>query len=405
MAVVLGLDSLTRIVDQFEAAPISLASEWCLRRRHKQAPCRRCLEACPTQAITEGDPVALDVLRCVGCGLCLHLCPTEAFYGPGDRAGKLLEVLGLLSNGRVEWACGRKDNLALTRAEVSYVVEVKPCLAILSLPTLLAAVAQRTAKDRSGYTGRLWLNDEPCLDCPIGSVQSEVRRIAETANRLLAAFGQGPCFFTYRGSPELLAREPQERPVVQGDLPRYSRRGFFDSLRRQAQGALVSVVTKSLPVETPLAVEDKLLHRLPPGRRSLARVLTRLGQPTAERIETTGLPFAAVSIEGHCTACNLCARFCPSGALAFASDEGHFVINFTTVNCLSCTICSLICPTEALVFEPEVETKQLVEDTLQTLRAGKLAPCQGCGVPCAAEDDEPLCFVCRQRQEQSWLTG
>jgi len=402
--VVLGLDSIARIVDQFEAAPINLAPEWCLRRRHKQAPCRRCLEACPTQAITEGDPVALDIERCVGCGLCLHLCPTEAF-GPGDRAGKLLEVLGLLSDDRVELACGRKDSLALTRAEVTYVVEVKPCLAILSLPTFLAAVAQRTAMDRSGHTGRLWLNDEPCADCPIGSVQSEVRRMVETANRLLAAFGQGPCFFTYSGSPDLLAGEPQERPVVQGDLPRYSRRGFFDSLRRQAQGALVSVVAESLPAESRPAVEDKLPHRLPPGRRSLARVLTRLGQPTVERIETTGLPLAAVSIEGDCTACSLCARFCPSGALAFAADEGHFVINFTAVNCLGCTICSLICPTRAVAFEPEVETRQLVKGAPRTLRAGELAPCQGCGVPCAAGDDEPLCFVCRQRQEQSWLTG
>lgn len=397
----LRLGGLTGIVDQFEEAPVSLAPEWCLRRRHKEVPCRRCLEACPTQAITEGEPVALDAERCVGCGLCLHLCPTGAFTGPDGRAGKLPDILASLSDGRVELACGRKDRLALTRAEVSYVVEVKPCLAALSMPTLLAAVVLRTASDPAGRTGVLWLNDEPCVDCPIGSVQGDVQRTAEEANRLLAVFGLGPSVFTYRGSPESLAREPQERLVVQGDLPRYSRRSFFGSLRSQTLRALASVVAESRQEEPLPAVEDKLPQRLPKGRRTLARVLTWPGPPAVGRIDTTGLPFGAVRIGEGCSACALCARFCPSGALAFAGNEGHFAIVFVAVHCLDCAICSLVCPAGVVVLEPEVEARQLVAGTPQTLWSGRLSPCQVCGIPCSAGHDEPLCFVCRRRQEQT----
>ena len=404
MPVIASLDSLIRIADRFEGTPVRSVPERCLRRRHKEAPCRRCLEACPTQAITEDDSIALDAERCVGCGLCLHLCPTETFSGSADRAGKLLRVLGSLSDGRVEFACDRKDSLGLTRAEVSHVVEVKPCLATLSLPTLLAAAAQGIANDRSGSATRLWLNDEPCLDCPIGSVQSEIRRMVEATNRLLTAFGWEPSVFTYSGWPELLAGESQERPVVQGDLPRYTRRDFFSSMRRQAEGVLVSAMAENLPVETGPGVEHKLAYRVPPGHRSLARILTRLGQPVAERLDTAGLPFGAVSIGGDCTACGLCARFCPSGALTFVDDEEFFVINFTAVECLDCTLCSLICPADAVVFEPEVDPRQLAAAP-QTLRAGRLAPCHECGTLCTTEHDEPLCFVCRQRQEQSWRVG
>jgi ferredoxin len=391
-----------RIAEQFEAAPVRVAPERCLRRRHKEAPCRRCLEACPTQAITEGDQIALDAKRCVGCGLCVHLCPTETFRGSAGSAGKLLKVLGALSDGSVEFACDRKDSLGLTRAEVSHVVKVKACLGTLSLPTLLAAAAQGATNDRSGSAARLWLNDEPCLDCPIGSVQSEIRRTVEATNRLLVAYGWGPSVFTYSGWPELLAGESQERPVVQGDLPLYSRRDFFSSLRSQAQGALVSAMVEKLPVETGQDVEYKLAHRVPSGHRSLARILTRLGQPLPERLETAGLPFGAVSIRGDCTACGLCARLCPSGALSFVDDEEFFVINFNAVDCLDCTICSLICPADAVVFEPELDPRQLAANVPQILRAGKLAPCQKCGTPCATEHDEPLCYVCHQRQGQSW---
>ncbi|MBC8263889.1 MAG: 4Fe-4S dicluster domain-containing protein [Anaerolineales bacterium] len=394
----LQLPGLARILERFEAAPVSLAPEWCLRRRHKGGACRRCLETCPTQAITEDDPIALDVERCVGCGLCLHLCPTEVFGTGGGAEAKLLAVLAPLAGTAVELACERKEPLAETRANAEHIVALKGCLGSLSLPLLLSAVAQGIKT--------LWLYDEVCADCPLGSVQASMERTVGMANRLLTIFGQKRRVLTYRGSPELLAAKGLKRPVAQSDQPRYSRRDFFASLRRSAQGALAETIASSLSTleETSSLAEEKVPQRVPLARRRLARVLPQLGPPAVNRFAANGLPFANVAINDDCLACGLCGRFCPTGALTFASDEEQFAITFTAVNCLDCEICSLICPAQAVVFDQEIETIHLVESAPRVLLVGQLASCQGCGAPCAATDAEPLCFVCRKRREHGILT-
>lgn len=394
--------SLIQFADQLESPSVSLAPCRCLLRRHKEAPCRLCFDACPTQAVIKGDPVALDNDRCVNCGLCLHLCPMEAFTGPGNRAGKLLNVLGTLDDGRVELACPRKDKMAVTRAKVSTVIEVKPCLASISLPTLLAAVTQPTTKDGSGGAAKLWMNDEPCEACPIGSVQGEISRIAEAANQLLAAFGEEPRVLTYRGSPDLLGKKIKKRPVEQGNRSRYTRRGFFRSLTSPVERAFEDGFDSS-PSDVPSSPhisedEENGMKRLSETRDSLVRSLRWLGQPLEAYIDMTGLPFGSVSIEGECVGCGLCARFCPSEALIFEEEAGNFRIDFTTSGCLGCTICALICPTKAVEMKPEVETDQLLAGTAKTLMTGDLADCQECGMSCAANQDEPLCFVCRWRK-------
>src|SRR5690348_16948020 len=67
------------------------------------APCRRCVEACPTHAITvsedaERATVTLDRGRCIGCGECIDACPTGTIVA--DRSTRT--------------AARRRDALVLT---------------------------------------------------------------------------------------------------------------------------------------------------------------------------------------------------------------------------------------------------------------------------------------------------
>ena len=49
--------------------------------------CAACVAVCPTQAITRavGQPVALDLGRCVFCAACVEVCPEHAITHTGDH--------------------------------------------------------------------------------------------------------------------------------------------------------------------------------------------------------------------------------------------------------------------------------------------------------------------------------
>jgi uncharacterized pyridoxamine 5'-phosphate oxidase family protein len=40
--------------------------------------CGLCLEACPVDVISEGDPYQIDSVHCLECGSCLDVCPDDA---------------------------------------------------------------------------------------------------------------------------------------------------------------------------------------------------------------------------------------------------------------------------------------------------------------------------------------
>lgn len=41
--------------------------------------CGLCKEACPSEAISEGDPIYLiDPDKCIDCGVCMGECPNDA---------------------------------------------------------------------------------------------------------------------------------------------------------------------------------------------------------------------------------------------------------------------------------------------------------------------------------------
>ncbi len=48
--------------------------------------CNACVPVCPTEAITRpaGQPVALDLGRCIFCAACVEVCPTKAITQTGD---------------------------------------------------------------------------------------------------------------------------------------------------------------------------------------------------------------------------------------------------------------------------------------------------------------------------------
>src|SRR5258708_5998452 len=58
---------------------VTFTEDLCAHSRSQIVGCNRCLNVCPTGAITPaGDHVAIDAEICAGCGQCASVCPTGA---------------------------------------------------------------------------------------------------------------------------------------------------------------------------------------------------------------------------------------------------------------------------------------------------------------------------------------
>lgn len=395
----MNLEMISSILADFGDTPVSVQAEHCLNKRHKGAGCQLCADACPTEAIRlEVGWPHLDAECCVNCGLCLHACPTDVFTQQNAPEPILAETVSLLPDEAVALVCPQHDHPTPTRAPVSTVVRHKRCLAPLSVPQLLGL--------SEGGRRTIWLDDTPCAECPIGRVRPAIAQTADRTNRLLQAFSRPPAIHMHRENLNMLRDEPASLPVVDGDKPAVSRRGFFSALGQMTRKTAASAVAEILPNpsnDSPVPpVDQRLPHRVPPSRGRLYTQLKRLGKPAEEPVAAAGLPFTDVQVNADaCSACGLCARFCPTGALHFLAEDETFELRFRSNICIDCGICATTCPEDAVRFGPQLPVSALIENEPAMLVAGTLIACAGCGEATAArgDADRPRCYSCRAGTE------
>jgi formate hydrogenlyase subunit 6/NADH:ubiquinone oxidoreductase subunit I len=392
--------------------PNQLASLWnmnspqvigsrCLNARHRKRDCHLCEEACPAEAISistnggDAGPVTLDPHACVRCGLCLNVCPTGVFAQAKSPESTLIQAMAGSSDETIEVACPLKEPLHQTQVPGASVVQSPRCLAALSVPVLLELVA-------GGKT--IWLNDSLCTACPIGEARHSIQQTVHTANNWLQATGNAPSVHSYLTSPDELASPLVSRAVLPGDRGIMTRRDFFKSITRTGGPAFSPATpTRSRSADSMEAAPRGLPHHIPVQRQDLAYALGLLPHPASTYVSTADLPIADIAVSDACTACNLCAQFCPTEAISFVSDDEYYVLNFSAALCLGddCSLCIIGCPTDALRFGQQVMFDELLSTQPRPIRAGRLVPCPQCGAlthaPNEAEESTParLCHICQ----------
>lgn len=420
------LNQLTELAELWGGgSPPRVAGARCMNVRHRARACRICVDACPADAISipfgdrsggdgaDAAPIALNQDTCVRCGLCLNVCPTGVFVQPELPEFRLAQAITRSQSQAIELACPRKEPAAPSRVPQASVVQTPRCLAALSVPTLLGL---------STVGKTLWLNDSICHACPVGHAFGVIQRAIAAANRWLQVMGRPPAIRSYLTAADELADEPVSQPVVRGDPTVITRRDFFRSLTGLAGQATASVVAEipggpSLSQLGDVSPSETgghgLSHHIPAQRQHLAYALRRLAPDPAASVPTAALPIADVRITDACTACNLCVQFCPTEAITLVSDEEYYVLNFSAALCLGkdCSLCVIGCPTDAVRFGQEVTAGELLSTQPRPIKAGRLAPCDGCGAPTDVplEADEtteaPLCYVCQAQAGHINLLG
>ncbi len=100
-----------------------------------------------------------------------------------------------------------------------------------------------------------------------------------------------------------------------------------------------------------------------------------------------------------CTACQMCYRVCPSGALS--SDIKNSKIEFDPFLCIKCHICHDVCEPDAITLSPSYNVKEFFEPAVQSLAKFNVKRCNECNVIFSTNSDDKLCYRCKVEDEEA----
>ena len=357
-----NLKDIVDVAQALQSTAVRVVEDRCVVVRNRNSSCRRCVRACPADAITvRGNNVTLDNAACVSCGACTVVCPVEALVplDPTDAelaSGAARSASAL--DGTVVIACARMA--AKDLADPSKYVTV-PCMARVD-EVMLVELAAAGAK-------RILLVDGTCRTCKYRDTSDGVDQTVDEALELIEAMGGTA---TVRRVSEF----PQEVLIEdKASLYGQERRGFFSRSTRKARQASVKtaevMISKEFEQRMP-SLRDRLgvtasgaMPWLVAQRRErLMDSLDELGAPAKDVIDSRQFGTVQIDLE-KCNACGMCAVFCPTGALK-KSDErpadgvGSY-LEFQAFDCVNCRVCWDVCMKKCLKVVGEVSSDELFD--------------------------------------------
>ena len=345
-----ALDALPDLVGEFEKPRyFRYDPDICAHGARGISACTRCIDACPTDAISSiGEKVEVDPYLCQGGGSCATVCPSGAMRYAYPSAGDLLDGMRgalaayrercdeapviLVHDREVGGAWVEAHETALPAHAVPCEVEEIGSLGVEAWLVLLAYGARA-----------VWLLESPALP---GTVRAALDEQMALGHALLGGLGYpASCIAWHDGesAPDAPAREDMGRAPA--------RFAAIDEKRTLLAHAI-----------------DHLALHAPAYARSTAL--------------PAGSPFGSIEVDvSTCTLCMACPSVCPARALAPGGDLP--ALRFVEWNCVQCGLCERACPEGSIRRVPRflydadarLETRVLNED--------RVFHCIGCGKPFA----------------------
>ena len=352
----------------------------CVRSATKFSHCDACVTVCPTETMTIADNglPAFVPADCVDCGGCVGACPTEA--------------LSLKNFDTTEFFFSFAENEETILSCRRNVV----CLAALSVEHLLALALLKEEN--------LQLDMGHCETCPYKSpLYDRILQNVEEANYLLEAIESEK-----RLDLQPLAVEEEDAPKEsdandrRAFLERLSLKGAVHTKRafeEMVEGAEDTLRSHDLDLADLAKMRQK---ELPDKRKILFVALKRAKKPTFyHTISESDISFASQKFidKDTCTACQMCYRICPTGALS--SDAKNAKIMFDAMMCVKCRACHDTCEPGSLQLQPTFELKEFFEPTQRLLAKFELRRCDECGVYFSAVHGERICPRCVVEEEEA----
>jgi ferredoxin len=333
---------------------VAFADHLCAHSRSRLVGCHRCLDLCPTGAITPaGDHVRIDEYVCAGCGACASVCPT----------------------GAASYALPTAD--ALMR----------------KLRTLLSVY-----RDAGGKQPILLMHDsahgEPMIDAlarhgdglPANVLPLAVNELTQIGLEVVAAafaYGATSIRFLLRAKPRhdvaaLTKTIALAEPVLAGLGFGAGRVATIETDDPDQLGAALRAIEPQDLIGPPAS------FRPVGAKRDVLRLALReLHRVAPTPVDVVALPEGApfgkvnVNVEG-CTLCLACVSACPTGALK--DDPERPMLRFVEDACVQCGLCQSTCPEKVISLVPQLDFRAATASA-RTIKEEEPFHCIKCGKP------------------------
>jgi ferredoxin len=333
---------------------ITFAENLCAHSRSKIVGCRRCLDLCPTGAITPaGDHVAIDAHICAGCGQCAAACPTGAAAYALPPSDALLRKLRTLLSAYRE--AGGKQAFVMFH-DAAHGGE------------LIDAIAR--------YGDGLPANVLPVE-------VNEVTQVGLEAVAAAVAYGASAVRFLIRAKPHhdvagLYKTVALAEPILAGLGFSGARVGIIDTDDPDTLGDTLRTIAALDSTAKP-ATFSATGRKREVMRLALRELHAAAPAPVDIVPLPAGAPFGTVEVKVEgCTLCLSCVSACPTGALS--DDPERPMLRFAEDACVQCGLCEATCPEKVISLKPQIDFRAATAMS-RIVKQEEPAECIRCGKP------------------------
>ncbi|RZI40415.1 4Fe-4S dicluster domain-containing protein [Herbaspirillum sp. HC18] len=340
----------------------------CTRFRFRYSECRRCADACHYNAVAPSEEgIRIDPSSCRNCTLCVAACPTEALHSADVPR---IDILKRAANRpAVTIACapsGLKGD------------EVVPCLGVLDT-SMLAHLASRGVQVALAGT-------QHCSSCAHGEHagrQLETQMDAVTVLKDVTGANDWQ-EISFTAAQDVRAPRTEHNAARRHLFRRLIGRGVDQITRPIAEGDAAPAPLKAIRFARQFSTA---------GREILQSVLDKAADDTQSALPAHPAIFAAqVNTPEGCTACEACARACPTNAIQIKESGVGWELAFEFARCVGCGVCTEACQPRVLHLAHTMRNWK--SKSAITLHARAKQRCARCDRFFISPEPAEICEVC-----------